>query len=229
MTWIGLLLYEICSLAPNGHVVVRNISTLLSLGPINICILQTNYDVGYVMASVIPVFFVRTTPSHSYILYPCLRPSSSPGHLPMPHRRPHRAHERVLALSLQGVWLRLRLRDIRLIPAPPRPWPHADVPSIQDDIVRRARIRDAHERIQGPGRGRLELEGPGRRGGERRRHRGAGVRDGLAGGRTRSSVRACLSRSIRGGVVQYGHARVVARLLRIVLFGRSPPSFMPMF
>ncbi|KAI0690557.1 hypothetical protein C8T65DRAFT_587817 [Cerioporus squamosus] len=38
VTWVGLLLYEICSLAPNGHVV-------------------TNYDVGYVMASVIPVFF----------------------------------------------------------------------------------------------------------------------------------------------------------------------------
>ena len=189
--------------------------------------LQTNYDVGYVMASVIPVFFVRTAQHYPCVFCPHLRRSSPPGHLPMPHRRPHRAHERVLALSLQGVWL--RLRDIRLIPAPPRPWPHADVPSIQDDIVRRARIRDAHERIQGPGRGRLELEGPGRGGGERRRHRGAGVRDGLAGGRTRSSVRACLSRSIRGGVVQYGHARVVARLLRIVLFGRSPPSFMPMF
>ncbi|CAL1702361.1 unnamed protein product [Somion occarium] len=38
VTWIGLLVYEICSLAPNGHVV-------------------TNYDVGYVMACVIPVFF----------------------------------------------------------------------------------------------------------------------------------------------------------------------------
>ncbi|KAI0724366.1 hypothetical protein C8T65DRAFT_563789 [Cerioporus squamosus] len=38
VTWIGLLLYEICSLAPNGHVV-------------------TNYDVGYVMACVLPVFF----------------------------------------------------------------------------------------------------------------------------------------------------------------------------
>ncbi|KAH9934570.1 uncharacterized protein BXZ73DRAFT_20820, partial [Epithele typhae] len=38
VTWVGLLLYEICSLAPNGHVV-------------------TNYDVGYVMACVIPVFF----------------------------------------------------------------------------------------------------------------------------------------------------------------------------
>ncbi|KAI0336005.1 hypothetical protein GY45DRAFT_1430191 [Cubamyces sp. BRFM 1775] len=38
VTWIGLLLYEICSLAPEGHVV-------------------TNYDVGFVMASVLPVFF----------------------------------------------------------------------------------------------------------------------------------------------------------------------------
>ena len=168
------------------------------------------------MASVIPVFFVRAISPHFYILCLCLRPSSSPGHLPMPHRRPHRAHERVLALSLQGVWL--RLRAFGLIPAPPRPRPHADVPSIEDDIVRRARVRDAHERIQGPGRRRPELEGPGRGGRERRRHRRAGVRDGLAGGRTRSSVRPCLSRSIRGGVVQYGHARVVARLPRIVLF-----------
>ncbi|KAI1797703.1 hypothetical protein LXA43DRAFT_1088782 [Ganoderma leucocontextum] len=38
VTWVGLLLYEICSLAPNGRVV-------------------TNLDVGFVMASVIPVFF----------------------------------------------------------------------------------------------------------------------------------------------------------------------------
>ncbi|KAM5538212.1 hypothetical protein V8D89_008099 [Ganoderma adspersum] len=38
VTWVGLLLYEISSLAPNGRVV-------------------TNLDVGFVMASVIPVFF----------------------------------------------------------------------------------------------------------------------------------------------------------------------------
>ncbi|KAI0651665.1 hypothetical protein C8Q79DRAFT_50037 [Trametes meyenii] len=38
VTWVGLLLYEICSLAPTGHIVAR-------------------YDVGYVVSAVLPVFF----------------------------------------------------------------------------------------------------------------------------------------------------------------------------
>ncbi|KZV93245.1 hypothetical protein EXIGLDRAFT_768255 [Exidia glandulosa HHB12029] len=38
VTWIGLLIYEIASLAPTGGI-------------------TTNYDVGYVMASILPVFF----------------------------------------------------------------------------------------------------------------------------------------------------------------------------
>ena len=64
VTWIGLLLYEVCSLAPNGHVVVRIPSFFVSIWSLPLVIsqmpcvaLQTNYDVGYVMASVLPVFF----------------------------------------------------------------------------------------------------------------------------------------------------------------------------
>jgi hypothetical protein len=40
VTWIGLLVYEISSLAPAGHV-------------------TSNYDIGYVMLCIIPIFFVR--------------------------------------------------------------------------------------------------------------------------------------------------------------------------
>ncbi|KAH9944548.1 uncharacterized protein BXZ73DRAFT_97031 [Epithele typhae] len=63
VTWVGLLLYEICSLAPNGHIVVslrpdrRSLPPPQRLSDTPVVSAQTNYDVGYVMASVIPDFF----------------------------------------------------------------------------------------------------------------------------------------------------------------------------
>lgn len=55
VTWIGILIYEITSLAPTGHITVRTMSLefqeILNEGG------QTDLNVGYVMLEIIPIFF----------------------------------------------------------------------------------------------------------------------------------------------------------------------------
>lgn len=58
ITWIGLLMYEITSVAPAGRITVM--SNPLHLALVLICCSQTDLDVGYVMGCILPVFFVRS-------------------------------------------------------------------------------------------------------------------------------------------------------------------------
>ncbi len=55
VTWIGILIYEITSLAPMGHITVRTmrlgLQEVLNEGG------QTDLNVGYVMLQIIPIFF----------------------------------------------------------------------------------------------------------------------------------------------------------------------------
>ncbi len=107
VTWIGLLLYEICSLAPNGHVVVWEFlceATSYTHEPF----FQTNYDVGYVMACVIPDFFV----SISLVVGSQLRAylaANYTGYLPMSYCRSRRVVQRNCRAIRQHVevWSRM--------------------------------------------------------------------------------------------------------------------------
>jgi hypothetical protein len=55
VTWIGILIYEITSLAPKGHITVCTIrielQEILNAGG------QTDLDAGYVMIQILPIFF----------------------------------------------------------------------------------------------------------------------------------------------------------------------------
>ena len=55
VTWVGILIYEISSLAPTGHITVRTMR--LQLRGILIEGAQTDLNVGYVMLQIIPIFF----------------------------------------------------------------------------------------------------------------------------------------------------------------------------
>ena len=55
VTWIGILIYEITSLAPMSHITVCTMR--FELQEILNRIGQTDLDVGYVMLQIIPIFF----------------------------------------------------------------------------------------------------------------------------------------------------------------------------
>jgi hypothetical protein len=91
VTWVGLLIYEISSLAPAGHVTVcgRNPDiTPTHTPPDNLN--KTNYDVGYVMLCIIPIFFVRVY--HALSLFDLileLIPTKKLGYFTVPYHSPH--------------------------------------------------------------------------------------------------------------------------------------------
>lgn len=58
VTWIGLLLYGITSVAPTGHITVSPSASCTLLVNLDEFSRQTNMDVGFVMICIVPVFFV---------------------------------------------------------------------------------------------------------------------------------------------------------------------------
>lgn len=57
VTWLGLLVYGIATVAPQGHITVSKYHYLCVIGPRSLCF-KTSLDVGFVMTCIIPVFFV---------------------------------------------------------------------------------------------------------------------------------------------------------------------------
>lgn len=63
VTWLGLLVYGIATVAPQGHITVSKSNLCCVTGPHLFCF-KTNLDVGFVMTCIIPVFFVSLLHYH---------------------------------------------------------------------------------------------------------------------------------------------------------------------
>lgn len=58
VTWVGLLLYGVASIAPTGHITVNPHNHRVFFHDLTDIVSQTRLNVGFVMECIIPIFFV---------------------------------------------------------------------------------------------------------------------------------------------------------------------------